>query len=236
MSDLTFDLADYNHGGMVIQADRRHVQFRVGKRLDKAASDAAGRPIFIQQTLFCVRHPGERDETVVEATEFHKITHPRQWRAFEEGRQADAEGTPLAVLFPSAPEIVEHLRGMRVFTVEMLADISEEGLRRLGMGAREWKQKAQALMDKSAASAPMREMEAELQKRDAEIDVLKAQVALLIDNARQQAAQPSPQQPARRGRAAAQPSTQDFDGAGLAVGLAMGAGFANSDPPQGDGA
>lgn len=196
MSDLSFHVADYNHGGLVVQADARIVQFRMGQKLKKRESQEKGRPIYAPQVLFCVRHPGERDETVVEATDFHKDTHPRQWAAFEQGRQADAEGTPLAVIFPAEPFIVNHLRSLNVFTVEMLAGLTAEGLRRIGMGAQEYQARAQKFMDASDRSAPVRAMEEQLRQRDDEIQALKDQVALLVENMKK-AAEDAPR---RRGR------------------------------------
>lgn len=183
MSDLSFEVADVNVGGLVVQPDKRHVEFRYGQRLLVQKSNEAGRPVFGPIILFCVRHPGERDETVVEATDFHKEMHPRQWRAFSEGVKADAEGTPLAVIFPAEPYIVTHLRAINIFTVEMLAGVSEEGMRRIGMGAREYVGRAQKFLDAADRSAPVREIEAKLQARDEEIALLKDQVALLVANA-----------------------------------------------------
>jgi hypothetical protein len=205
MSDLSFEVQDVNLGGMVIQADRRFVQFRQGMRINRRATLEAGRPVFIPQTLFCVRHPGERDETVVEATDFHKMTHPRQWAAFEQGQAADAVGTPLAILFPGEPHICEHLRGLHIRTVEMLAELSEEGMRRIGMGAREWKGKAQKFIDAATSSAPLRQVEAQLEESRVEIDALKAQLQMVIENTRKAAEEDTP----RRRRRAAEP---EFEG------------------------
>ena len=53
--------------------------------------------------------------------EHHKYEFPRQWAAFEAGAKVDPGGTPLAVLFPAEPHIISHLRGLHIFTVEMLA-------------------------------------------------------------------------------------------------------------------
>ena len=193
---LSFEVADVNVGGMVVQPDRRIVQFRQGRKLLSRQSQEAGRPMYAPIDLFCVRHPGERDETVVEATEFHKDTHPRQWAAYQNGMKADAEGTPLAVLFPSEPFIVDHLRGMHVYTVEMLAGLTEEGMRRIGMGAREYQARAQKFMDASERSAPAREVEAKLRERDEEIALLKEQMAMLLESRRREADDDAP----RRGR------------------------------------
>ena len=193
---LSFELAGIAPDGMAMQPDRRIVQFREGRKLLTLQSQQAGRPVYAPVTLFCVRHPGERDETVVEATEFHKQTHPRQWQAFSEGRKADAEGTPLAVLFPSEPFIIEHLRGLHIYTVEMLAGITEAGLQRIGMGGREYKSRAEKFMDAADRSAPVRELEAKLSEKDSQLAAMQAQIDLLIENARKSAEE----EPRRRSR------------------------------------
>jgi hypothetical protein len=165
--------------GMVIQPDRRMVRFETVQVQNAVKSRESGRPVFEPRTVLFVRHPGERDETSILATEEHQYQFQRQWAAFEAGRKADPEGTPLSVLFPSEPHIVAHLRALHIFTVEMLADCGEEGLRRIGMGSREYQQRAQKFIDAADRAAPMHQVEAQLRQRDEEIAVLKEQVAML---------------------------------------------------------
>ncbi len=185
MSDaLSFELAGIAPDGMAMQPDRRIIQFRTGRRHLSLRSQQEGRPIYAPVDLFCVQHPGERDQTVVEATEFHKQTHPRQWEAYQNGRKADIEGTPLSVLFPADEFVVEHLRGLHIYTVEMLAGITEAGLQRIGMGGREYKSRAEKYMEAATSSAPLREMEAKLAERDSQLATMQAQIDLLIANAR----------------------------------------------------
>jgi len=184
---LSFEMAGIAEDGMVIQPDKRIVQFRQGRRHLTLKSQQAGRPIYEPITLFCVRHPGERDETVVEATDFHKMTHPRQWQAFENGRIAEQDGTMLAILFPSEPYIVDHLRGLHIHTVEQLAGLTEAGLQRVGMGARDYQAKAVKFLDDSNRSAPTRELEAKLAAAADQISSLETQVKLLLENAQRQA-------------------------------------------------
>lgn len=191
---LSFEVASIADDGMVIQPDKRMVQFRQGRKILTQRSQQEGRPVYAPITLFCVRHPGERDETVVEATEFHKMTHPRQWAAFEQGRIAEQDGTMLAVLFPSEPYIVDHLRVLHIHTVEQLAGLTEAGLQRVGMGAREYQAKAVKFLDDANRSAPTRELEAKLAAAADQIASLETQVKLLLESAQRQAEAP------RRGR------------------------------------
>ena len=165
--------------GVVQQPDRRMARFETVQFPNAVRSREAGRPIFEPRTVVFVRHPGERDETSVIATEAHQYEFPRQWAAFEAGKKADPEGTPLSILFPSDPHIVTSLRALHIFTVEMLAECGEEGLRRIGMGARDYQARAQRFMEAAAKTAPLHQMDAKLRERDDEIAVLKEQVAML---------------------------------------------------------
>jgi len=170
--------------GMVMQPDRRMVRFETVPTQNMVKSREMGRPVYDPVTVLFVRHPGERDETAIAMQEHHKYEFPRQWAAFEAGAKVDPGGTPLAVLFPSEPHIIAHLRGLHIFTVEMLAGCGEEGLRRIGMGAREYVTRAQQLIDASEKAAPLHQVNAALRERDDEIASLKEQVALLAASTR----------------------------------------------------
>jgi hypothetical protein len=170
-------------GGVVRQADRRMARFANVPTPNAVKSEEAGRPIYENKVVLFVRHPGERDETAVAMREHHKWEFQRQWAAFEAGNAPEADGTPLSVLFPADPAIVQHMRGCHVFTVEQLADLTAEGQRRVGMGVQEYVGRAQKFMDAAERAAPMHQMDAALRQRDEEIEALKAQVAMLADAA-----------------------------------------------------
>ncbi len=170
--------------GMVIQPDRRMARFENVPTLNAQRSQEVGRPIYESKVVLFVRHPGERDETAVAAQEQHKYEFPRQWAAFEAGQKVDPDGTPLSVLFPMDPTIVQHLRGLHFFTVEMLAGAGEEGIRRIGMGAREYVSRAQKLIEASEKAAPVIQANARIQAQDEEIALLKEQIAMLAASKR----------------------------------------------------
>lgn len=169
-------------GGRVVPADRRMARFQTVPKLNRVETEKQGRPIYDAQIVLFVRQPGERDETAIEMREHHKYEFPRQWQAFEAGRSPEAQGTPLDILFPNDPQIVAHLRGAHIFSVDQLATVSAEGRRRIGMGADAWIQRAQQFIDAADKAAPMHQMEGQLRQRDEEIALLKQQVAMLADS------------------------------------------------------
>jgi len=169
--------------GFVQQPDHRMVRFERTTRLNPTKSRKEGRPIYESIDVLKVHHPGERDETAVRVQEHHKYEFPRQWAAFEAGMQVDLTGTPLSLLFPDAPHVVAHMKTLQVHTVEQLAGLTEEGIRRLGMGGREYQQRAQAYVEMAERGAPAAAMEEKLRQRDEKIAELEAQVQMLIEAA-----------------------------------------------------
>ena len=186
MSDLSMlsGQIDYqgDWGGMVVPQDRRMVRFESVPKLNAVESEKAGRPIYENQIVLKVRHPGERDETAIAMKEHHKYEFSKAWAAFEAGQQPEAQGTPLAVLFPTDPAIVQHMRGAHVFTVEQLASLTAEGQRRIGMGVQGYVAQAQKFLDAAEKAAPVHQMEAQLRRRDEEIEALRAQILALAES------------------------------------------------------
>lgn len=66
------------------------------------------------------------------------------YKAWKAGQAAPLNGTPLKEWPVISPSELRQLEMMHVFTVEDLADLSEEGIRRYGIGAQKLKQKAQS--------------------------------------------------------------------------------------------
>lgn len=67
-----------------------------------------------------------------------------QYHAWKEGQELPLEGTPIVTWPVINPAQLKELLGLRVRTVEDLAQANEETLKRLGMGSRVLKQQAEA--------------------------------------------------------------------------------------------
>ena len=177
-------------GGMVVQADHRRVRFATVPKHNEVRSRTEGRPIYDNQIVLFVRHPGERDETAIEKLPHHEYEFARAWEAFVKGQSPEMQGTPLDVLFPENPSVVQMLRGLHIFNVEMLAGLSAQGMQRIGMGAQEYVARAQNFIEAAKSAAPMHAMRHELAQRDEQIAQLTAQVELLAANARKPRGRP----------------------------------------------
>jgi hypothetical protein len=158
---------------------------------NEAKSLLAGRPIFDDVEVCEIRSPGNKDVKVFPSTETSRwVDDPvtgrqrkqsyaerfsYQYRQFKEMAAQTKSGTPLEhAPFLSAGRRAE-LRALNIYTVEMLADVEGTELKNLGIGGREMKNQAMAFIEESRQGAPNKQMLAEL-------EVLRAQNALLQDD------------------------------------------------------
>ena len=130
------------------------------------AAIAAGGPSHRAVDMIAIQHPGERDRLERVVREDDKFEFPRQWAQFAAQQEQIPDGTPLAVLFPSDPDIVD-----------VLASMTEPGLERAGMGVRGWQKKAVEFNESRIAAQPFLKVNAENEALRAELEQLKATVA-----------------------------------------------------------
>lgn len=119
-----------------------------------------------------------------------RISHEDQlyylakYDAWKKGVDMPLEGTPIKgwpVLSPAQQKL---LLSVGILTVEELATVNDEGIRRIGMGSVELKRKANAWLaqaqDKGPLTQKMAALETENTNQHTEIDTLKEQVAKLL--------------------------------------------------------
>ena len=168
--------------GMVRVRDTRHIRFYRKSEPNGQAAIAAGGPSHRAVDMIAIQHPGERDRLERVVREDDKFEFPRQWAQFAAQQEQIPDGTPLAVLFPSDPDIVDVLKSIKVFTTEQLASMTEPGLERAGMGVRGWQKKAVEFNESRIAAQPFLKVNAENEALRAELEQLKATVAGLASS------------------------------------------------------
>ena len=158
---------------------------------NEAASIKEGRPIFDDKEVCEVRMPGSRDVRVYHANEFSRwITDPftggqtkqsyaerfsHQYRQFKSQHAQTKSGTPLDFAAFLSEGRRSELKAQNIYTIEQLAAIDGSELKNLGPGGREMKNSAMAYIDEAKASAPNKQMLAEL-------EALKARNAILEED------------------------------------------------------
>ncbi len=161
-------------------------EFRMHPVVDGIASKEAGRTIKRDVPYIKIIQPGEAGKSTYDqpATDAEVQRFPRQWAAFQAGQKQEIVGSRLDLLFPESPAIVENLRSVGVFTIEQLATLPDTGLQNVGMGARQWQEKAKAYLEQAmkgqgfhALSSRLDQMALQAKEKDDRIAALEAALA-----------------------------------------------------------
>ncbi|QQO30735.1 hypothetical protein JJC00_18800 [Bradyrhizobium diazoefficiens] len=167
------------------------VTFTNNPVLNEPASQKAGRPIFDDMEVCEIRFPGDTKcwavfpahEAEPNATREggYVITYAEHYNAqylqFKNQSQQTVAGTPLS----EAPFLTEakrrELRALNIHTVEALAALDGAHLKTLGMGGREWKNQAQAYLDRAGSSADVTGMAAKIALLEERLAIAEATAA-----------------------------------------------------------
>jgi polyhydroxyalkanoate synthesis regulator phasin len=181
---------------------------------DVAASRREGRYIARDVDFALVTQPYSRDVFRCEVEEWFKSLDrelaagrmrpdwiemfKRKYEAWRKGQEMPIEGTPIrgwGVISPAQQEMLIHLG---IMTVEDLAAVNDEGMRRIGIGAVELKTKAKAwiaqLRDKGPLTMHVTALEKENARLKETVAALETEVAKLRASFSQIAGQIAPQQ------------------------------------------
>ena len=169
---------------MALPSDEQNADSRLQVRFYKRpvkqddASAEAGRPIYKE---FDFVHICVAGDTLTEidtfALENHKLRFPLHWAAYQNKLGADDqgyEGTPLTEWPLVSKSQAEELRAMKFYTVEAVANASDQQLQRIGMAAG---MSPYAFRDKAKSFLNLASSSAETDKREQEINDLKEELA-----------------------------------------------------------
>lgn len=145
-------------------------------------SEEAGRPIFKDVAHIHIHFPGDRTKQIFRPVKFDDDNQgpadprrfPKQWAAFQAQAEQVQEGTPIEQWGPLTKSQAMEFKSMHIHTVEQLAGISDSNLSWLG--ARELREKASAWLKQADGGKHAMHLQAELDKRDADIEDLKRQM------------------------------------------------------------
>ena len=114
----------------------------------------------------------------------------KQYQAFQNGQELPPEGTPIRGWGVISPAQQEELIRMNILTVEVLSNINDEGIKRIGMGAVELKTKANAWLSQLNDKGPLTLKVAATEKENAilkaSVETLQKQVAALMTALKQE--------------------------------------------------
>lgn len=155
-------------------------EFYLAAVADPAASAAAGRQIFRNAEMVRVVVPGSVTNVHVKyVDEEAKARWPREYEAFKAGVEAPPEGTPIEQWPILLPAQVQELKHFKIHTVEEIAELSDQALQRIGMGARNLRDHARAFLKKAERLALTSQLTQENDMLRSRVAALEAQVGEL---------------------------------------------------------
>jgi hypothetical protein len=156
-----------------------------------------GVPVFRDVELVTVRQPGGVDSIIYELDKWLNSVIPSELNSgrlhpdiaeyyrkaakrFREGQEIPVEGTPIKTWPVLTPAQAETVLGIHVRTVEELANLADDGVRRLGMGGIDLKNKAKAWLaaasDKGKLTHEMAALQKKSELQENTIESLKSQI------------------------------------------------------------
>ena len=167
----------------MIESDSRDADSRLAVKFYKRAmkleneSNEAGRPIFKDYDFVRIMVAGDTlTEIDTYARDSHKQRFPKQWLQYQATQDSSSEmiGTPVEEWTLISQSQAQELRGIKLMTVESIANASDLQLQRIGMIAG---MSPHAFRDKARTFLNLAEETAEATKRTEEINQLKQELA-----------------------------------------------------------
>lgn len=156
------------------------VRFFVDILPDTDASEKTGIRKFRDVEMVTIMVPGDKRNVVTrEVREEDKVRFPKVYEHFKKGLSDVPEGFPLSQWPMATRSLVEELKYMGFHTVEAVANAAEQVMGKYP-GLRELQRRAKAWLAAQEGAAPIEKMQTELEKRDLQIQAMKAQIDDLI--------------------------------------------------------
>lgn len=174
-----------------------YVEFEARPVTDKAASLEAGMNVSVDQDWALVTPPYSKDRveqkvlTWFSNLEFNAKNgripgawvdmYKKQYNAWKEGQEIPLDGTPIRNWAIPSPAQVKNLLAAGMKTVEDLALCNDEGLRRLGMGGIDLRNKAKAFL--ASANSVVTEnaaLKTEVEQLKGSLEAMQQQISIMV--------------------------------------------------------
>jgi hypothetical protein len=163
------------------------VQFYLQPVRQGAASEKAGRDIFKDEEYIWIRFAGDRTREIRRPVDHQgsgghapdSERFPKAWQAFKNSQAQVQEGTPLSSFPKLGTSTVLNFKAYNIHTVEQLAAVPDSALHNLGTGAMQMREDAKAWLKAASDTALVTQQQETIARQQADIDMLKAQLAEL---------------------------------------------------------
>jgi hypothetical protein len=169
----------------------------------KFLSEKEGRPIFEDREFVRIIIAGDRNSEVYrEATDYDKERFHEVYDRFKRGMEGRDQivGTPLKQWALMKPSQIRELEGIKIFTVEHLAALSDGQKQQLGMGSHELVAAAKAYLEAAKDSSAAAFYATENERLRTDIAAMQQQIAELAAQASQSEERRGPGRPPKVSR------------------------------------
>lgn len=161
-----------------------YVEFYRSPFLLAGKSREAGRAIYEERDCVRIHVPGDKNSVIDRpVTEQDIQRFQERYNKWKAGQDQATVGTPLAALPGMTPAKVEEYKYFKLLTVEQMAEANDSLSSRF-MSFHQDKKRAKHFLEVAAGNAPIEKMTQELAMRDEQIETLKQQVALLVNDSK----------------------------------------------------
>jgi len=176
MQAAEFDHTDFDKSKQSALDEALLVKFFTKQVMNRAKSDAEGRPIYRDVEYIDIKIPGSNTGGACRPARMDDLERfPRHYAAFKARQEMPEEGTPLAEWPAITRSMAEELAFANVKTVEQLSMMADSNVSNF-MGLQGFKQKAIEWLDVAKEQVKAQELRTELSIRDKQIAELQAQI------------------------------------------------------------
>lgn len=151
-------------GGHVKHGNDSSAYVRFYKRNEKGVSKDFVEIMFPGDTKTIVNRQIKDDD---------KNRWPQHWEAYQRGEEFKADGFPLEQWTEIDEGMVRELNHKRIYTVDQLADVTDQNMANIGLGARELVAKAKAFTEVRKNTDASMKYAAQFEQMDAENKLLR---------------------------------------------------------------
>ncbi len=156
------------------------VKFTMEDVLNNFKTEQAGHPVHDKELFISIISPGTNlMKTDRPANEADKERFPKQWQSFLNKENVEFTGMPIGEWPMLTRNQIEELKAQKFYSVELLANASDAQLNGIGPIGFSLRTKAAAFLKVSKDTAEAQRLAAENERLNADINLLKEQVANL---------------------------------------------------------
>ena len=167
-----------------------YVEFFIDAIEDKEKSKEEGRPIFRDVEMISIRILGDKNTHIVRKIDLQgtpttppdNIRFAAAYNQFKNKNLEVTEGTPITEWGILSKSQALMFKGLNVHTVEALAQVNDANLHNLGMGARDYRDKAIAFINQAKDGSGLVKLQEENSDLKIKLEAMQNQINALIEN------------------------------------------------------